>query len=155
MSQYPHFDRWLDEKKEEIRQAARDYPPLPLSIINNPPHEGENNHIQEANVSELNPQPTQESEGPKCEYCGTPLKEAKQARAIHLRYCKAYKAAKANGHGPAIAGDDIPLTPEQASRLWSAITGGTLVASLEDNKIVCRVSKSSFDKALPVLLDLL
>lgn len=182
MSAWPQFDRWFDEQRELIRQVGTEYPALPLALEvedPGPPSTGsgrntgeKNNQVispQEAQsmfeqIQELageNPQPTPEKpEGPRCEYCGAHLKEAKQARAIHLRYCQAYKATKANGHAASplaaeMDGQDVLLTPERTSKLWQAITGGTLQVAVEDGRVVCRVSKSSFDKALPVLLDLL
>lgn len=107
----------------------------------------------------------------QCEYCGAVIKNKKQARAVHLRWCEPYLASKAgseaapangskphkNGHTapPATLGESVALTPERVSKLWQAVTGGTLTVETHGNEIVCRVSKSSFDKALPVLLDLL
>ena len=83
-----------------------------------------------------------EPEGPHCEYCGAPLKAARQARAVHLRYCPAYKATKANGHTPAVTTNDtsividqgVTLTPERTSKLWQAITGGTLTMAVEGGR---------------------
>lgn len=103
----------------------------------------------------------------RCEYCHEVLKSDKrQARVVHLRYCEAYKAAgggaKKNGlakHNgatpstPAFAEGTVTLTPEQASKLWQAITGGRLEMAIEAGQVVCKVSLDSFNKALPVLLE--
>ncbi|GIK42414.1 MAG: hypothetical protein BroJett011_62470 [Chloroflexota bacterium] len=170
MSAWPQFDRWMAEQKELIAQTGRDYPPLALDIVEDPGPTGDNKNqngfiAQEAtmfdsDLTEVISTQEKPPQGPHCEYCGTPLKEAKQARAIHLRHCQAYKLAKVDQDAPPYPaagtnGQDVILTPERASKLWQAVTGGTLVMTIEAGQVVCRVSKSSFDKALPVLLDLL
>jgi hypothetical protein len=195
---YPQYWRWMAEQRALIAQAGRDYPSPPLAIVDNPGLTEEKNSqngfiAQEAKMLDQESVTAEyqkvlaeelacagaeagQPEGPHCEYCGMPLKEAKQARSIHLRYCKAYKYAKANNPAapPRAAGtngqdvflqqaqdvplrqaQDVLLTPERVSKLWQAITGGALSIEIENGQVICRVSKSSFDKALPILLDLL
>lgn len=51
----------------------------------------------------------------------------------------------------------VDLSPAQVSKLWHAVTGGSLNLTVINTgvgmQIACRVSLSSFHKALPVLLD--
>lgn len=195
MSAWPQHDRWWTERITEIRQTSREFPGVTLALdeVKQPGPTGIKNQPlllpQEANmiievespaeVASLGPQKLEVHpkvleevlQERQCEYCGTPLKPAKQARAIHLRYCEPYKARKANeskadkpgkgtngvnGHAPAFSDTSsapLALTAEQTSKLWQAITGGHLTMVAENGQVTCWVSLDSFNKALPVLLE--
>lgn len=145
---HPHYIRWWNEQVNLIRQTGG-LSALPLQE-EKPMFENETLTV---------PLPTTEieeaSQGTRCEYCGVALKSAKQARAIHLRYCEAYKAANgATPPAPAFGnGNGVILTPEQTSKLWEVITGGHLEMFIQDGQVLCRVGLDSFNKALPVLLE--
>lgn len=68
------------------------------------------------------------------------------------------EGAATNGHGNgslALYAPSIPLTPEQLSKLWGIVVGGSLTIAyqVDQGKIVCQVSPDSFNRALPILLD--
>lgn len=53
-----------------------------------------------------------------------------------------------NGHG-----DMVSLNLGQFSRLWEIVTGGQVGIEIQNGKVTCLVTESSFKKALPALLD--
>lgn len=162
---HPHYRQWWGEQLKNISDQAKKHPPAALPALD--PTEKEPMFQQEEQTTEEKPK----SDMTQCEYCGAVIKDKKQARAVHLRWCEPYLASKAgseaapvngskprkNGHTapPATLDESVALSPDRVSKLWQAVTGGTLSMETRGNEIVCRVSKSSFDKALPVLLDLL
>lgn len=162
---HPHYRQWWSEQIKDISDLSKKYPPAALPALD--PTEKKPMFQQEEQTTEEKPK----SDMTQCEYCGAVIKDKKQARAVHLRWCEPYLASKAGGEAapangskprkngqpaPAIALDEsVTLSPERVSKLWQAVTGGTLAVEMHGKEIVCRVSKSSFDKALPVLLDLL
>lgn len=182
---HPHYSQWWIEQLAEVKAAAAKFPPVELTTESSDPPPAAplpeakiqplsqealemSESISEDTVETTGKIPQSKSDMTQCEFCGAVIKNKKQARAVHLRWCKPYiasqrgqkksdKPRETNGHaGPVVAFDDtVALSAAQVSKLWQAVTGGSLSVEVLDGEIVGRVSKSSFDKALPVLLDLL
>lgn len=156
---HPHHRQWWQSMLAEINQHSKLIPPAALPETEEP-------MFQEDQAEKPKSDMTQ------CEYCGAVIKDKKQARAVHLRWCEPYIASKAgseaapangskprkNGHPPAASktnGAVITVAPDRVAKLWNIMSGGTLVIEADDEtgQIQCHISRSSLDSLIEGMID--
>lgn len=80
--------------------------------------------------------------------------EAPKKRGGNRRGSAGQSRGKASGASGTQSSQVVNLSPAQVCNLWRAAMGGELVIEQDPaGGILCRVSFSSFEKALPALLD--